>query len=189
MAQLTFTIADGTLTVGSANRTYDYASTDYRAKAWRNGSRNGVKIYPTFNGDENKPRWSVDDFTEFALNIDGVGYSPASAADFVDAFNNACGTNISFNTQYCQHIISDHLPLDTSVATQVTTIEKAGYLTITANADNTGVVYVGDVDVDNDSYNLAAGSSVLMELDDLSKIYCYASEASQSVDIVGAYKY
>ena len=188
MAALTFTIADGHLTIGSANRTYDYASTDYRAKAWRNGDRDGIKIYPLV-GDENKPRWSIDNFAEMSLVIDGVAYSAASATDFAEAFNAACGTNLGYNTQYCQHIISDHLPLDTSVPTQITTIAKAGYITITGNADNTGVVYVGDVDVDNDSYNLAAGSSVFMELDDLSKIYCYASEASQSVDIVGAYKY
>ena len=189
MAQLTFTIADGQITVGSAGRTYDYASTDYRAKAWRNGSRNGVKIYPTFNGDENAPRWSTDNYIEWALNIDGVAYSAASVDDFVEAFNAATGTNVGYNTQYCQHILSDHLPLDTSVATAITDIAKAGYVTITANADNTGVVYVGDLNVDNDSYNLAASSSVFMELDDLSKIYCYASEASQSVDILGGWKY
>lgn len=188
MAQLTFTIADGVLTVGSSGRTYDYASTDYRAKAWRNGDRNGVKVFP-INGDENRPRWSVDDYTEYALVIDGIGYSPASAEDFVEAFNAACGTNLGFNTQYPQHILSDHLPLDTSVPTQITTVAKAGYVTITANADNTGVVYVGDADVDNDSYNLAAESSIFMELDDLSKIYCYGAIADQSVDILGAYKY
>lgn len=188
MAQLTFTIADGVLTVGSSGRTYDYASTDYRAKAWRNGDRNGVKVFP-INGDENRPRWSVDSYTEFALVIDGVGYSPASAEDFVEAFNAACGTNLGFNTQYPQHILSDHLPLDPSVPTQITTIAKAGYVTITANADNTDVVYVGDADVDNDSYNLAAESSIFMEIDDLSKIYCFGAVADQSVDILGAYKY
>ena len=71
MAQLSFTIADGKLIVGSTNRTYDYASTDYRAKAWRNGDRDGIKVYP-LNGDENKPRWSVDNYSEIALVIDNT---------------------------------------------------------------------------------------------------------------------
>lgn len=188
MAQLSFTIADGHLTIGSSGRTYDYASTDYRAKAWRNGDRDGIKIYP-LNGDENKPRWSVDSYIDMALVIDGVGYSAASSADFAEAFNAACGTNLGYNTQYPQHIISDTIDMDTSVALQLTTHEKAGYLTITAETDNTGDVYVGDVDVDNTSYALEAGLSVFMELDDLSKIYAYAAVADCQVKIVGAYKY
>ena len=189
MAQLTFTIADGHLTIGSPNRTYDYASTDYRAKAWRNGDRDGIKIYP-INGDVNRPQWSVDSYTEMALVIDGVGYSAASGTDFVAAFNAACGTNIGYNTQYPQHIISDTLDMDTSVALQLApTADKAGYLTITAETDNSGDVYVGDEDVNNESYALEAGSSVFMELDDLSKIYAYASVASCQVKILGAYKY
>lgn len=188
MAQLSFTIADGKLTVGSTNRTYDYSSTDYRAKAWRNGDRDGVKVFP-LNGDENKPRWSVDNYTEVALVIDGIGYSAASTSDWVEAFNAACGSNLGFNTQYPQHIISDNITLDTSVATQLTIVEKAGYLTITAKSTNSGVVYIGDADVDNDSYNLAAGASISLELDDLSKIYAYGAVASLVVDIIGAYKY
>jgi hypothetical protein len=50
-------------------------------------------------------------------------------------------------------------------------------------------VFVGDVNVDNTSYRLAAGSSVFMELDDLSKIYIYADASAQEVDVAGAYKY
>jgi hypothetical protein len=188
MAQLTFSIADGNLTIGSANRTYDYASTDYRAKAWRNGDRNGVKVFP-LNGDENKPRWSVDDFTEFALVIDGIGYSPASAHDFVEAFNNACGSNIGYNTQYPQHILSFSMTLDTSVPQQLTAIAKGGYMTIQAEADNTGVVYIGDSDVDDDSSYIEAGESKFVELDDLSKYYAFAEVASCVINVLGAWKY
>ena len=80
--------------------------------------------------------------------------------------------------------------MDTSVALQLTpTADKAGYLTITAETDNTGDVYVGDEDVNNTSYALEAGDSVFMELDDLSKIYAYASVAGCQVKILGAYKY
>ena len=189
MAQLSFTIADGHLTIGSPGRTYDYASTDYKAKAWRNGQREGVKIYSTFSDTQGHPQWSTENYTDWALVIDGVGYSAASVTDFVDAFNAACGSHLGFNTQYCQHIISDTIDMDTSVALQLTTHEKAGYLTITAETDNTGDVYVGDVDVDNTSYALEAGLSVFMELDDLSKIYAYAAVADCQVKIVGAYKY
>ncbi len=189
MAQLSFTIADGKLTVGSANRTYDYSSTDYRAKAWRNGDRDGIKVYP-LNGDENKPRWSVVNYLDFALVIDGVAYVATSTTDWVGAFNAACGTNLGYNTQYPQHIISDHMPLDTSVAMQLVPLaEKAGYITITADADNAGEIYIGDENVSNDSYNLEPATSVFMELDDLSKIYAYAAVADEGVDILGAYKY
>jgi hypothetical protein len=188
MARLTFEIADGVLTVGSANRTYDYASTDYRAKAWRNGDRNGIKIFP-ITGNENLPRWSVDHYTEVTLTINGANFPFGDAETFVHEFNWACGSNIGFNTQYPQHIISDHMPLDTSVPIQLTTIAKAGFLTITADADNTAVVYVADVNVDNDSYNLEPAASVFMELDDLSKIYAFTAVAGGAVDIIGAYKY
>jgi len=84
MAQLIFTIADGKLTVGSANRTYDYATTDYRAKAWRNGTRDGIKVYP-ISGDEMKPRWSVVGYADYALVIDGVAYVATGTEDWVSA--------------------------------------------------------------------------------------------------------
>ena len=188
MAQLTFSIADGVLAVGSAGRTTDYASSDYRAKAWRNGLREGIKVYP-INGNENQPRWSCEEFQDWALSIEGVPLSMASVVDFVEAFNAACGTNLGFNTQYCQIIISDTLSLDTSVPTQLTGLPKAGYLTITADGDNSDVVFVGDEDVNNTSYELAAESSVFMELDDLSKIWVYGAVAGCKVSILGAYKY
>ena len=188
MARLKFTIADGFLTVGSTNRTNDYSSTDYRAKAWRNGDRDGVRVFP-INGSESLPRWSVDSYTEVELNIDGADVTPASADDFVAQFNAACGTNLGYNTQYTQHIVSDHMLLDTSVATQLTPYGKAGYLTITADEDNTDVVYVGDINVDNDSYRLAAEKSVYMEIDDISKIYAYGAAADLGVSILGSYKY
>jgi hypothetical protein len=188
MANLKFTVADGFLTVSGGGRTNDYSSTDYRAKAWRNGDRDGVRVFP-ITGNEGLPRWSTERYTEYELNIDGVDVTPTSASDFVAQFNAACGINLGYNTQYPQHIISENMALDTSVATQITEYAKAGYLTITARAANTDDIFVGDVNVDNTSYRLAAGSSVFMELDDLSKIYIYADAASQEADVVGAFKY
>lgn len=191
MAQLSFSIADGILTVSGGGRTEQYASTDYKAKAWRNGDRDGVIIFPVDGSSDPWARgtWTFKDYTEMALVIGGVGLSPASVENAVTYFNQACGVSIGYNTQYPQHIISENMALDTSVATQITEFAKAGYLTITARAANTDDIFVGDVDVDNTSYRLAAGSSVFMELDDLSKIYIYADAASQEADVVGAYKY
>lgn len=191
MAQLTFTIADGKLTTSGGGRTTQYFATDYRAKSWRNGDADGVIVYPIFGSDEpySKGSFTFKNYADVALNIDGVGFSPASVDDFVEAFNAACGISIGYNTQYPQHIISDHMVLDTSVGTQLTNALKAGYLTISAPEGNADVVYIGDEDVDNDSYQLAAGTSVYMELDDLSKIYAYGAVADLELSILGAYKY
>ncbi len=191
MAQLTFTIADGVLTVSGGNRTIQYISTDYRAKSWSNGDRDGVIIFP-LAGDANawaSGTYTCKSYSEFALNIEGVAYSPASVEDFVEAFNAACGTNLGFNTQYPQTIISDTIDLDTSVATQLVTALKAGYMTISADEDNSDVVYIGDENVDNDSYQLEPGKSVFVELDDLSKYYAYGAVDNTRISILGAYKY
>ena len=188
MAQLTFTIADGILTVGSANRTYDYASADYRAKAWRNGDRDGLKVFP-INGNENLPTWTCQDFQDFAVNIDGIPLSPASAYYFAFYFNRACGTNLGYNTQYPQHILSFSMTLDTSVPEQLTAIAKGGYMTIQADDANGGVVFIGDSDVDDASAYIEAGESKFVELDDLSKYWAYAEVASCSINVLGAYKY
>ena len=191
MARLSLAIADGILTVNGGGRTEQFASTDYKAKAWRNGDRDGMIIYP-LDGDGDpwaKGTFTRKDYADISLTIDGVAVNPTSVEDAVTRFNQACGVSMGYNTQYPQHIISDHMVLDTSVATQLTPYEKAGYLTITADSGNSDEVYVGDINVDNDSYQLAAGTSVFMELDDISKIYAYGAAADLGCSILGAYKY
>jgi hypothetical protein len=188
MAQLTFTIADGILTVGSANTTADYLSADYRAKAYRNGDRDGVKVYP-INGNPDFPTWTCDDYQNFAVNINGTPLSPASAYFFVWYFNRACGTSLGYNTQYCQHILSFAMTLDTSVPEQITDIAKAGYMTIQADEDNAGVVYIGGDDVSDQSSYIVAGESKFVELDDLSKYWAYAEVADCIINVLGGYKY
>lgn len=191
MANLSISIADGTLTIYGGGRTEQYTSADYRAKTWRNGDRDGLVIFPLGGTSEPYARgtFTFKDISEFSLYVDGALVSLADAIDAIDAFNNAAGTNFGFNTQYPQHIISGHIELDTSVATQLTTYEKAGYLTIKAHADNADVVYIGDEDVDTISFNLVADSSISLELDDLSKIYAFGGIADLVIDVIGAYKY
>lgn len=191
MAQLSFAIADGILTVSGGGRTEQFASTDYKARAQRNGDKDGFIVYPTDGSGESryKVMWSLEDYTDASFVIDGITLTPTSVNDAVTRFNQACGVSIGYNTQYPQHIVSDHMVLDTSVATQLTPYGKAGYLTISAASGNAANVYVGDENVDNDSYQLEAGTSVFMELDDLSKIWVFGAAADLEVSIVGAYKY
>lgn len=191
MAQLSFAIADGILTVSGGGRTEQFTSTDYKAKAWRNGDRDGFIVYPVDGSSDPwaKGTWTLKDYTEASLVIDGVAVTPTSVENAVTEFNQACGVSIGYNTQYPQHIISDNMVLDTSVATQLTPYGKAGYLTISAASGNAANVYVGDENVDNDSYQLEAGTSVFMELDDLSKIWVFGAASDLEVSIVGAYKY
>ena len=191
MAALLFTIADGELTVSGGGRTEQYHATDYRAKSWRNGNRDGIIIYPILGSDEpySDGTWTVKSYTDFSLNIDGLDVTPTSVDNFVARFNAACGSTLGYNTQYPQHIISDLISPDTSIATQLVTAEKAGYLTILAPSTNTGWIHVGDEDVDWTDGYLEAGDKVFMELDDLSKIYVYANTAGDDVSIIGAYKW
>lgn len=191
MAQLLFTIADGKLKVSGGGRTEQFYATDYHAKSWRNGDADGLIIFPILGSDEpySKGTFTFKEFTDAALNINGASYSTASVEVFVTAFNAACGSVLSFNTQYPQTIISDHIALDTSVPTQLTTIAKAGWMTISAPDGNAGVVYIGDADVDNTSYQLAAGKDHTVEIDNLSKYYAFAAVADCEISISGAYKY
>lgn len=192
MALIGFQVADGALTVIDGNGWVETHSTDYRARMLYQQEHYKIVIFP-INYDtaeaNTKRVWLIRDYTECTLGINGASYVATSGDDWVQAFNWACGTNIGFNTQYPQHIIADTIDLDTSVATQLTDYEKAGYMTISADEDNTGNVFVGDENVDSDSYQLEAGKSVFVELDDLSKWYAYGSVADCRVSICGAYKY
>lgn len=182
MAKLNFEFSNGTLTATGANTYVHLSSTDYEARAVGDG--NDIRIYPTGSNKNLKVfehALRYDDMT-----ISGVEY--ASAAEFVDAFNMAAGAKFAYNTKYCEVIISGGLDPDTSVPAQITELQKGGYLTFLADPDNTGVIFIGDEDVDNTSFALDAGKSVFMELDDLSKIWIYASTAGDIVNYLGAYK-
>jgi len=193
MAQLSFQFADGNMTVIDGNGWVETHSTDYRARVLGDGRNYQIVIFPincTPTQAESKKVWLLKSYADATLGINGASASFSTGDEFVTLFNAAAGTNIGFNTQYPQHIISDHIDLDTSVATQLVPLaEKAGYLTIKANVNNTGAVYVADEDVDNDSFALAAGDSISLELDDLSKIYAFGAVADLVIDIIGAYKY
>ena len=166
-------------------------STDYKAKTWSTDLWDGIIVFPVFGFDEpyGKGTYTTKDYRDFAIFVDGYGTSPASAENFVEMFNAAVGTSLGYNTQYPQHIISSKLDPDTSVPQAITALTHAGYVTITTPDSNSGTVYVGGDDVDSTSYALAADKSVYMELDDLSKIYIYASTPGDICFVLGAYKH
>lgn len=192
MAALSFQIADGSLTVIDGNGYVEVHASDYRARELYQSQHYKIIVFPiaydAYKGDI-KRDWLLRDYDDGTLGINGASYPVSNASEWVQAFNWACGTNLGFNTQYPQNIIADTFDLDTSVATQLTTYEKAGYLIISADEDNTGNVFVGDEDVDSDAYQLEAGKSITVELDDLSKWYAYGSVANCRISICGAYKH
>jgi len=193
MAQKSFQFADGNMTVIDGNGWVETHSADYRARVITPGaSKYEIVIFP-INYDPEQPEsfkaYFLKSYADASLSIDGASASFSTSDEFVALFNAAAGTNIGYNTQYPQHIISDLISPDTSIATQLVTAEKAGYLTILAPSTNTGWVHVGDEDVDWTDGYLEAGDKVFMELDDLSKIYVYANTAGDDVSIIGAFKW
>ena len=195
MAQKTFTIANGKLTVSGGGTTTQYIASDYRAKSWSNSDRDGMIIYPIAGSEEawGHGTFTFKSYTEAALYISGVGYSPASVDDFVTVFNAVCGASLGFNTKYPETLFSQHIVLDTSVDEQVATAPviaagSAGYVTITAPSTNTGNIYVGGSDVNNTSYALEAGKSITLEISDLSLIWVQNESVGDSVDVIGVAK-
>lgn len=182
MAVLDFRFENGSLTVTGGGRTDNFYSSDFRAKS----AGDKVYIHP-INQDDNNKYTQRDWLYDYGdLTLDTVDFN--SAEDFVIAFNAAAGQSIGYNTQYCQQIISLNFELDTSVPMQITLWEKAGYMTISADEDNADVVYLGSDLVDDDSYQLEAGKSVFVELDDLSKYWAYCEVADCYISVLGAWK-
>ena len=195
MAQKTFTIANGKLTVSGGGTTTQYIASDYRAKSWSNSDRDGMIIYPIAGSEEawGHGTFTFKSYTEAALYISGVGYSPASIDDFVTVFNAVCGASLGFNTKYPETLFSQHIVLDTSVDEQVATVpviaaQSAGYVIITAPSTNAGNIYVGDSTVNNTDYALEPDRSVTLEIDDLSKIWVQSTNAGDSVSVIGVAK-
>lgn len=181
MAKLNFVFDNGTLTATGANTFVRTLATDYAARTIGDGGK--IEIYPT-TPDSRLPKFEFAEYTW--VTIEGV--ASASNADFVADFNMKAGAKYAYNTKYCETIISGGLDPDTSIATQITPLVKGGYLTFLADPDNTGVIFIGDENVDNTSFALDAGKSVFMELDDLSKIYIFASTPGDLINYIGAYK-
>lgn len=182
MAKLNFEVENGTLKATGPNTFVLLNSTDYAARTVGDG--NHVEIYPAANPDSRQKVFHHFLYSDITLN--SVDY--ASAELFVEAFNMLCGAKYAYNTKYPENILSGSLDPDTSVATQITALQKGGYVTIIAPSTNTGVIYVGGDDVDNTCDYIEAGGERFMELDDLSKIYIFASTPGDIVTFLGGYK-
>jgi len=73
-----------------------------------------------------------------------------------------------------------------SVALGATETVVSG-LNIKAEANNTGIIYVGDSGVSSSNgYELAAGETVFLEIDDVATVYIIASVATEGVTYVGS---
>ena len=115
------------------------------------------------------------------------GTSDSTTAEFCQAFNAQAGLSVKRNTDYPDTIISAKLTVGT-VKAKVADHAKPGYVEIETDGDNSGLVYIGDTDVDNSSAVMAAEKKRYFELADLSKLYVLGSEAGQVVYVTGAYK-
>jgi hypothetical protein len=196
MAQLLFSIANGKLTTSGGGRTEQFYASDYRAKSWRNGDADGVIVFPILGSDEpySKGTFTYKDFHDVALKLgDGLPYSPASVDDFVTVFNAIAGVSIGFNTKYPESLFSQYIELDTSIAEQVVPLwaitgQNAGYVILTASDANTGSVYVGESDVDANSYHLEVGKSITLEISDLSLIWVLGEDPGDTVSAIGCAK-
>jgi hypothetical protein len=190
MAALIFTIADGIVTISGGARTTEYSNTDLVAKTWSNGLWDGIQIFRIFGGDPTKSKvlYETTRYQSFALVIGGVSIAPTSAASFVQYFNKNTGTSLGFNTQYPQNVLGTSLTLAATTITQITAISKSGAVTLTTPSGNAGTVYVGGAAVSAASYPLVADKSVYLEIDNLSKIYVFASNANDKVGILASYK-
>ena len=123
------------------------------------------------------------------VTLNGTTYTSVSqfVADFNTAIQNAnLGVNVGKNTSYPDTLISAVITATTKQ--QITTHAKSGYATLSAPVANTGVIYVGLTGVSAANYALAAGSSVYLELIDLSLIWVLASVAAETVHVLGGYK-
>jgi hypothetical protein len=60
-------------------------------------------------------------------------------------------------------------------------------VTVRAKTDNTGIIYVGDSDVDStNGFELEAGESILIYTDNLANVYIDASVNEEGVSYIGS---
>jgi len=188
MAKLEFTIHNGVLTVGSANRTTNYYVTDFNIKS----KGDEVIVYPKDGvgsaADVNRV-WR-EKYSDITINTE----TPTSASDAVEKWNYVVMASIGFNTGYPQNLFAFHMIPDTSVPQRVVPIVgigHAGYVTITTPSGNSGVVYVGDsgvASVPDYGYQMEADKSITLELADLGNIWVMNETSGDYISVIGAYK-
>ena len=127
------------------------------------------------------------------ISLNGTIYATAEA--FVDAFNAITIAALSYlltsmkaNTDYPDNIISQRIAVPAIGAVHVANVNGAGYLTLTADEDNTGDIYVGGADVSINSYHIEPGKSLPLEHVNLSEWYALAEAAEDVLYVAGSYK-
>ena len=185
MAKLNFEFANGTLTATGANTFVYVTASDYAARTVGDGTR--IEVYPV-NGDK---RLKTFDFKYDDITLDGV--EPTSAATFVSDFNSLAGTEFGYNTKYPENLFSQVVELDTSVDEQpvplwIQTGHNGGYITLTTPSTNTGNIYVGEDDVNANSYYLEPDKSITLEISDLSLIWVQSTTPGDVVMCIGVAK-
>jgi len=123
------------------------------------------------------------------------GIIKLSASAFVVSFNALIEyyrgsdlRDIKSNTDYPSHIISDRILVPALGAVRVANINGAGYVTLTADDENTGDIYIGGGDVSINSYHLEPGKSLPLEHANLSQWYALAEAAEDILYVAGSYK-
>jgi hypothetical protein len=186
------TISNGSLTIG----TKTYNANNYSAHA------EGTRVVIVHrNDDKNR----LEEYAVNAVKLNGTAYN--TAALFCVAFNALAadkeagdigsmkadigliktGTGLmKENTDYTNKKIS--VVLTPNEATQITDKQLPGYATIKAPGTNTGLIYIGESDVDDECFALEAGQSVPVEDIDMSTVYVKNSVADEKVHVLGGYK-
>lgn len=94
------------------------------------------------------------------------------------------------SSSFTDTILNGQLNVTTAgTAVQLTSNEKAGYVKITYKDSNSGEIYVGDSNVSSSNGYILNydNNSVVLSLDDLSKIYIDSSINGEGVSFVGSY--
>ena len=84
-------------------------------------------------------------------------------------------------------ILSGRTVVGMSAIQLATSESPLGYITIAASEDNLGSLFVGPSGVTVTSYQLQAGDSLDLEMNDLSKLYVTASIAAQTMFYIALY--
>ena len=185
-AKLDFVFLNGTLTATGPNTFVHTSSSDYRAATLGDGSL--IEVRP-INLDPRLPTFKFKSYLD--VTIDSA--ASASAAAFVTAFNALAGTQIGFNTKYPETLFSQIINLDTSVDERVVPAwavsdHNAGYVVLTTPSTNTGNIYIGESDVNNDCFYLEPDRSITIELADLSLIWVQSTAPGDVIMVLGAAK-
>lgn len=122
-------------------------------------------------------------YTELIDPTTGLAYT--SLSDAVTAFQ---GFANEVSTSYTTNFFSTKTTLGL-VALQILPTAGAGWVTIKAHADNTGLITIGtSTVVAGSGYELAAGDSVSIEHDNLSEIYLKSATDTQVFYVIGSTK-